>query len=147
MATIKAGHKLGLLKAASADREIVDTTVMLKAVAHPTDSRLLEKLRKHLVKLAEDNGLMLRQNDNRGAPRIVMQIGRYALHAMIKRRSANRSSSSIGGGFQAIGPKRTIRARSTSIDAWNARDHLLPQAMETGMCLTAPSRKSACLRT
>jgi IS5 family transposase len=39
MATIKAGRKLGLLKAASTDRVIVDTTVMPKAVAHPTDSR------------------------------------------------------------------------------------------------------------
>ena len=49
MATIKAGRKLGLLKAASADRVIVDTTLMPKAVAHPTDSRLLEQSRKHMV--------------------------------------------------------------------------------------------------
>jgi IS5 family transposase len=67
MATIKAGRKLGLLEAASTDRVVVDTTVMPKAVAHPTDSRLLEKSRQHLVKLAEDNGLMLRQNYNREA--------------------------------------------------------------------------------
>ena len=64
MATIKAGRKLGLLKATSADRVIVDTTVMPKAVAHPTDSRLLERSRRHLVKLAEDNGIALRQNFN-----------------------------------------------------------------------------------
>jgi IS5 family transposase len=57
------------MKLQSTHRVIVDTTVMPKAVAHPTDSRLLEKSRQHLVKLAEDNGLMLRQNDNREAPR------------------------------------------------------------------------------
>jgi IS5 family transposase len=46
---------------------IVDTTVMPKAIAHPTDSRLLDKSRQHLIKVAEDNGLQLRQNYNRVA--------------------------------------------------------------------------------
>jgi transposase, IS5 family len=72
MATIKAVRKLSLLKAASTDRLIVDTTVTLKAVAHPTDSRLLEKSRQHLVKLSEDNGLLLPQDYNCEAPRIDM---------------------------------------------------------------------------
>jgi hypothetical protein len=35
---------------------IVDTTVMEKAVAHPTDSRLLERSREHLVKAAQECG-------------------------------------------------------------------------------------------
>ena len=41
MAAIKAWRKLCLLKAASTDRVIVDTTALPKAVAHPTDSRLV----------------------------------------------------------------------------------------------------------
>jgi IS5 family transposase len=45
MAAINAWRKLGLLKTASTDRVIVDTTVLPKAVAHPTDSRLVEKPR------------------------------------------------------------------------------------------------------
>ena len=45
MAAIKAWRKLCLLKTASTDRVIVDTTVITKAVARPTDSRLLEKSR------------------------------------------------------------------------------------------------------
>ena len=49
MATIDAARKIGMIKASSVDRVIVDTTVMPKAVAHPTDSRLLEKSRQHLV--------------------------------------------------------------------------------------------------
>lgn len=64
---------------------IVDTTVMPKAIAHPTDSRLLDKSRKHLVKAAEDNGLRLRQNYNRVAPRLGAQIGRYAHAKQFKR--------------------------------------------------------------
>ena len=85
MATIAAGRKLGLLRQSSTDRVIVDTTVMPKAIAYPTDSRLLEKGRQHLVKLASDNGLKLRQNYNRQAPRIAAQVGRYA-HAKQFRR-------------------------------------------------------------
>lgn len=38
----------------------MDTTVMPKAIAHPTDSCLLDKSRQHLA--VEDNGLRLRQN-------------------------------------------------------------------------------------
>jgi IS5 family transposase len=45
----------------------VDTTVMPEAIAQPTDSRLLDKSRKHLVKAVEDNGPRLRQNYNRVA--------------------------------------------------------------------------------
>jgi hypothetical protein len=57
MVTIDAAAQIGLLRAASVDRVIVDTTVMPKAIAHPTDSRLLEKSRQHLVKLAGEHGI------------------------------------------------------------------------------------------
>ena len=51
---------------------------MPKAIAHPTDSNLLETSREHLVKLAQEHGMTLRQNYNREAPRLAAQIGRYA---------------------------------------------------------------------
>ncbi|PQV47680.1 IS5 family transposase [Paraburkholderia sp. BL21I4N1] len=66
-------------------RVIVDTTVMQKAIAHPTDSRLLERCREHLVKAAARHGLKLRQNYNREAPRLALQIGRYAHAKQFKR--------------------------------------------------------------
>jgi IS5 family transposase len=68
MVTIDAARTIGLLRAASVDRVIVDTTVMPKAIAHPTDSRLLEKSRQHLVRLAAEHGIPLRQNYNREGP-------------------------------------------------------------------------------
>lgn len=74
-ASIEAARRGGVIQRASVQQVIVDTTVMPKAIAHPTDSRLLDKSRQHLVKVAEDNGLKLRQNYNRVAPRL------YALHA------------------------------------------------------------------
>ncbi len=58
---------------------------MPKAIAHPTDSRLLEKGREHLVKLADEHGIELRQNYNREAPRLATQIGRYAHAKQYKR--------------------------------------------------------------
>ena len=84
-ATIEASYAAGLIKKSSVDKVIVDTTVMPKAIAHPTDSRLLEKSREHLVKFACDNGIELRQNYNREGPRLAVQIGRYAHAKQYKR--------------------------------------------------------------
>jgi IS5 family transposase len=120
MATIEAGRKLGLLKRTSVDRVIVDTTVMPKAIAHPTDSRLLEKSRQHLVALAQEEGLSLRQNYNREAPRLAAQIGRYA-HAKQYRRMkkslrtlrsrVGRVMRDVGRQIERIDPSRQNTAR------------------------------------
>lgn len=76
--TIDAAQKIGAVMSSSFDRLIVDTTVMPMAIAHPTDSRLLERGRQHLVKLADEHGIELRQNYNREAPRMALKVGRYA---------------------------------------------------------------------
>jgi len=83
--TIEAARKAGMIRKTSVDRVIVDTTVMPKAIAHPTDSRLLERAREHLVKLAGEGGIALRQNYNREAPRLATQVGRYAHAKQYKR--------------------------------------------------------------
>jgi len=61
-ATIDAARKLNHVRDSSFQRVLVDTTVMPKAIAHPTDSRLLERSRQHRVKFAQRNALKLRQN-------------------------------------------------------------------------------------
>jgi IS5 family transposase len=83
--TLDTAIKSGQLKEKSLQTVIVDTTVMGKAVAHPTDSRLLERSRRHLVKAAGEVGIELRQNYNREAPSLVRQIGRYAHARQYKR--------------------------------------------------------------
>ena len=45
---------------------------MKKAVAFPTDARLLKRGRQYLVKLAKALGIPLRQNYNRQAPRLAI---------------------------------------------------------------------------
>ena len=46
---------------------------------------MLEKSRQHLVKLADEHHLQLRQNYNRQAPRMAAQIGCYAHAKQFKR--------------------------------------------------------------
>ena len=55
--TILAGQKAGALDAGSLKRVAVDTTVMKKAIAHPTDARLYERARAQLVALATEAGV------------------------------------------------------------------------------------------
>ena len=74
-----------VVKEKSLDRVIVDTTVMPKAIAHPTDSALLETARVQMVAFAKEHGLALRQNYNKEAPRLVIQVGRYAHARQYKR--------------------------------------------------------------
>lgn len=96
--TIEAARTSKVVEKRSFDKVIVDTTVQEKAIAHPTDSRLLERIRIKLVKLAKDGGLKLRQNYNREAPRVAVQIGRYAHAKQFKRmRGSLRRLKSIVG--------------------------------------------------
>jgi len=96
--SIDAARGAKVIKKTSCEQVIVDTTVMPKAIAHPTDSRLLETSRQHLVKAAKAHGLRLRQNYNRCAPRLAVQVGRYAHAKQYKRmRRALRSLRSRVG--------------------------------------------------
>jgi transposase, IS5 family len=83
--TIETGRAAGAVKERSLSQVGVDTTVMEKAIAHPTDARLYEKARRSLVALAGKTGVTLRQNYNRKAPRLATQAGRLA-HARQFRR-------------------------------------------------------------
>jgi transposase, IS5 family len=83
--TVEAGRASGAVKPRSLSQVAVDTTVMEKAIAHPTDSRLYERARRSLVTLAQKVGIRLRQNYNRKAPRLAARAGRLA-HARQFRR-------------------------------------------------------------
>ena len=83
--TIEAGKRAGAVKGNDLKRVTVDTTVMEKNIAHPTDARLYETARRKLVGLAREAGIGLRQNYNRLAPRLAGQVGRYAHARQFKR--------------------------------------------------------------
>ena len=83
--TIEAGRASGAVSDKSLKRVAVDTTVMEKTIAHPTDARLYERARALLAGLAKEAGVDLRQSYARLAPRLAAQVGRYAHARQFKR--------------------------------------------------------------
>jgi len=83
--TISAAKDLKAIRPRHLERVIVDTTVQEKAVAHPTDSRLLEVCRQKLVDAADHHGIHLRQSYARKGPEYAWRAGRYAHARQFKR--------------------------------------------------------------
>ncbi|SEI92775.1 hypothetical protein SAMN05444746_10195 [Variovorax sp. OK212] len=75
-ATIDVARRGGVVRAFSVDRVVVDMTVMLKTIAHPTCSEVLERSRQHLLKTAEEHGLCLRQPYNHKIGALLARTGR-----------------------------------------------------------------------
>jgi IS5 family transposase len=68
----------GAAKPADFTRVIVDTTVQPKAVIFPTDAKLLHRARERLVRLAEKQGVKLRQFYVRVGKAALIRHQRYA---------------------------------------------------------------------
>lgn len=76
--SLRVAHGAGALKTDDLARVTIDTTVMPKNVAHPTDARLLLSAIEKLGDLARENGVPLRQSYARLAKRSCLMAGRYA---------------------------------------------------------------------
>lgn len=83
--TVSTGLKSKSIKPADLKRVTVDTTVQEKAVSFPTDSKLLNRSRERLVKLAKRHGIRLRQSYARKGPEALLRNNRYG-HARQLRR-------------------------------------------------------------
>ncbi|MBN9403801.1 MAG: IS5 family transposase [Burkholderiales bacterium] len=83
--TIEAAKRSGVVKRESVSTIVLDTTVQPKAIAHPTDSRLLNRAREQLVEAAQECGIGLRQSYVRVGKAAEHRAGRYA-HARQYRR-------------------------------------------------------------
>ncbi|HEX8896269.1 MAG TPA: IS5 family transposase, partial [Terriglobales bacterium] len=83
--TIAAAVQMKALAPAEFERVIVDTTVQEKAIAYPTDSRLLEVARARLAQLAQRAGLSLKQTYEREGKRLRRRAGGYAHAKQFKR--------------------------------------------------------------
>ena len=64
---------------------IVDTTVQPKAVMFPTDAKLMNRAREKLVKLAKQNGIVLRQSYTKVGKLALIMQQRYAHAKQFKR--------------------------------------------------------------
>ena len=83
--SLSVAHKTGALAAKDFERVAVDTTVQPKAVAHPTDARLMHRAMEKLVALAKHEGVVLRQSYVRVAKRAAIMVGRYSHAHQFKR--------------------------------------------------------------
>ena len=84
-ATIDTAVHTGAIKPVEFERVIVDSTVQEKAIAFPTDSRLLEVARHKLVKAAKTVGIELKQTFVKEGKILRRKAGGYA-HARQYRR-------------------------------------------------------------
>ena len=83
--SLSVAHRTGALATKDLERVAVDTTVQPKAVAFPTDARLMHKAIVMLGRLARKHDVPLRQSYVRVAKRAALMAGRYAHAKQFKR--------------------------------------------------------------
>jgi IS5 family transposase len=76
--TIAAGLEMKVITPQSLQRVVVDTTVQEKAIAHPADAKLYDDMRRKLVRMAEAEGIGLRQSYRRVGKRMLVAVARSA---------------------------------------------------------------------
>ena len=84
-ATVEAAVAAQAVKPSEFERVIVDTTVQEKAIAHPTDSRLLEVAREKVVEAAKSVGIRFKQTYASEAVVLRRKAGGYAHARQFKR--------------------------------------------------------------
>jgi IS5 family transposase len=129
--TIEAGRTSGAVDDQSLERVSVDTTVMEKNIAYPTDARLYERARQKLVALAREAGVDLRQSYSRLGPRLARQVGRYAHAKQFKRmRKALKKMKGYTGRVM-----RDLRRYLSGIPAGALREKICDALVLTGRLL------------
>ena len=83
--SLNAATRTGAAKPSDFAKVIVDTTVQPKAVAFPTDAKLMHRARERLVRLAKKHGVRLRQSYARVGKRALIAYQRYAHAKQFKR--------------------------------------------------------------
>ena len=84
-ATVDAAIGSKAVKSGDLKRVTVDTTVQEKAIAFPTDSKLDNRARERLVRLAKAHGVPLRQSYVRVGPRLLFKNNRYGYARQTRR--------------------------------------------------------------
>jgi IS5 family transposase len=91
--SLSVATRTGAARPADFSKVIVDTTVQPKAVAFPTDAKLMHRARERLVKLAKKTGVSLRQSYERVGKHALIAHQRYAHAKQFNR--ANRALKTI----------------------------------------------------
>ena len=83
--SLSVATRTGAAKPSDFTKVIVDTTVQEKAVAFPTDAKLMHRARERLVRLAKKHGVSLRQSYARVGKLALVKQQRYAHAKQFKR--------------------------------------------------------------
>jgi transposase, IS5 family len=112
--TMEVAVTLKLIARKELTRVIVDSTVQEKAIAHPTDSKLLETARAKVVEAAQANGIELKQTYAKEGKDLRFKAGRYA-HARQFRRMRQmikRQRTILGRLQREVGRKMTVLSQA-----------------------------------
>src|SRR5690554_2941900 len=128
--TINVAVELKLIKPQELSRVIVDSTVQEKAIAHPTDSRLLETARIKLVEAAKGAGIALKQTFAKEGEQLSRQAGRFAHARQFKRmrRAIKRQRTIVGRLAREIDRKASAIGQAVR----EALDEVLGKAQRIG---------------
>ena len=88
--TIEVALETKAMSARELDHVNVDTTVQEKAITFPTDAKLYQRMREHLVQAAKSRGVKLRQSYVKVGKKALIMQGRYS-HARQSKRAAKQT--------------------------------------------------------
>lgn len=132
--SIRLGLQVGLIDDESLKVVVADTTVMEKAVAPPSELRLLKRIQEHLVALAKAQGIKLRQTYEKDLKTWQRKGGGYArarqfrrLFKMI-RRMARRVGRLVRELLRKVSPEDRLPG---FMDVMDKASRLLHQAYHT----------------
>ena len=122
--SLNVATRTGAAKPADFSRVIVDTTVQPKAVAFPTDAKLMHRARERLIRLAKKHGVTLRQSYERVGKRALIAHQRYA-HDAPPCQTVQARQSGAADPAHLSGPG-DARHRAQDQGRWGARGGLRP---------------------
>jgi transposase, IS5 family len=116
--TLEAAVAMKLVNKTEFERVIVDTTVQEKAIAHPTDSRLLEIARHKVASAAKRAGIAVKQTFAKEGKRLRRKAGGYAHAKQFKRlaRTVRRQRTILGALMRDVqrGVNRILQAAGSA---------------------------------
>jgi transposase, IS5 family len=117
--SLEVATRTGAAKPSDFTRLIVDTTVQPKAIAFPTDARLMQRARERLVRLAKAHGVELRQSYRRVGKLALIQHQRYAHAKQFQRatRALKKLRTYLGRIVRDIGRRTAGDARLQEVFA------------------------------
>ena len=123
--TIEAAVAMKAVGKREFERVIVDSTVQEKAIAHPTDSRLLEVAREKIVRLAKRAGIALKLTHEREGKTLRRRAAGYAHAKQFKRlkRVLRRQRTILGSLLREVRRKMTALPKTAqdTLTVWLER--------------------------